>query len=106
MRAAKDLPWGENDVTGSKLVIQGSYPDQFTLPYQESFRKELHILMPRDHTPADLVQAVKMIADGVCQVDDLISWFGDPAEAPEAYKLLRSDRSMMTIAFDWGKYAS
>jgi len=101
MRAAKDLAWDDNTVTGSKLVIQGSYPDQFSLPYQEAFRKELHIIMPRDCTPANLVQAMDLIANGSCHVDDLISWFGAPSAASEAYDLLRSERSVMTVAFDW-----
>ena len=101
LRATKDVPWGTNDARGSKLVIQGSYPDQFSLPYQEAFRKELHILMPRDNTPTDLADAVKFIADGTLKVEDFISWYGPPSNAAEAYNLLRSDRSIMTIAFDW-----
>jgi 3-hydroxyethyl bacteriochlorophyllide a dehydrogenase len=103
MRAAKSVPWGTDDVSGAKLVIQGSYPDSFSLPYQAAFEKELHIILPRDQSPADLQQAVTLIAAGACKVDDLTSWIGPPTEAKEAYRLLRTDRSAMTIAFDWSE---
>jgi 2-desacetyl-2-hydroxyethyl bacteriochlorophyllide A dehydrogenase len=106
LRAAKDLPWGRDDVTGPKLVIQGSYPDTFSLPYQDAFRKELQILLPRDCRPGDLVDAAGLLADGTCKIDEFISWYGPPSDAAEAYRLLRTDRSFMTIAFDWSEYAS
>ncbi len=101
MSAAKEMPWGDSSATGSKLVIQGSYPDTFTLPYQEAFLKELHILLPRDHSPKDLVDACALIADGKVEVEDLISWFGQPCEASHAFGLLTSDPTKMTVAFDW-----
>ena len=101
IRAARELPWGQSNLTGPKVLIQGSYPDLFTLSYNECFRKELHILLPRDHTPANLIEAVGMIADGTIKVDDLISWSGDPSSAPDVYARLRKDRSMMTVTFEW-----
>ncbi len=101
IRAARELPWNENDLFGPKVLIQGSYPDPFTLFYSDCFLKELRILTPRDCTPANLVEAVGMIADGTIRVDDLISWSGDPASAPEVYARLRTDRDMMTAVFEW-----
>jgi len=104
--AARQPAWGNPDVNGPKLVIQGSYPNLFTIPYPDAFRKELTILMPRDTTPNEVRDAVMMIADGTCRVDDLISWFGDPGECAKAYGLLKNDRTTMTAGFDWSNYAS
>jgi len=99
--AARELPWDQSNIVGPKVLIQGSYPDPFTLSYNDCFMKELHILTPRDHTPANLVEAVGMIADGTIKVDDLISWSGDTGSAPDVYAQLRSDRTVMTAVFDW-----
>lgn len=101
IRAARELPWGQSDLVGPKVMIQGSYPDPFTLSYNDCFRKELRILVPRDHSPANLVEAMRMITEGAIKVDDLISWSGDPTCAPQIYARLRTDRSMMTAVFDW-----
>ncbi|MDR3691910.1 MAG: zinc-binding alcohol dehydrogenase [Fimbriimonas sp.] len=106
MAALRQPAWGTSSVDGPKLVIQGSYPNSFTLPYQDAFRKELTILMPRDTNPSLVRESISIIAEGRCMVDDLFTWFGDPVRAPEAYGLLQSDRSVMTAAFDWTAYGS
>jgi 2-desacetyl-2-hydroxyethyl bacteriochlorophyllide A dehydrogenase len=105
LAAVRDLAWGITEINGPKLVIQGSYPDQFSLPYQDAFRKELTILLPRDGSPAEIRDILSMIANGACQVEDLISWYGDPSDAHQAYGRLRSDRTSMTVAFDWSAYS-
>ncbi len=99
--AAKDPAWGQSNFSGSKLVVQGSYPGSFTLPYQEAFRKELSLLFPRDTTPALLREAIALIAEKAVSVEDLISWYGAPGDAQKAYDLLMTDRSCMTASFDW-----
>jgi 2-desacetyl-2-hydroxyethyl bacteriochlorophyllide A dehydrogenase len=101
IRAARELPWDQSHLVGPKVVIQGSYPDPFTLSYNDCFLKELQILTPRDHTPANLVEAVGMVADGTIKVDDLISWSGHVGSAPDVYARLRADRTIMTAVFDW-----
>ncbi len=101
MAAAKTPDWGDGRIGQSKLVIQGSYPETFTLPYQEAFRKELNIFLPRDTTPVEIAEAVKMITSGFITVEDLISWCGHASVAQSAYDLLRSNRSSMSVSFDW-----
>ena len=101
MEAAKNPDWGDSTLGQSKLVIQGSYPDSFTLPYQDAFRKELTIYMPRDTTPTEISKAIRMLASGEIHVTDLISWIASPTEAQSAYDLLRFNRSSMTVSFDW-----
>ncbi len=98
---ARDLPWGENRGDGAKLVVQGSYPDMFSVPYQTAFERELSLHIPRDCTRGDLQHAVHLVANGFCAVDDMISWMGDPHHALDAYNLLRGNPSAMTAVFDW-----
>jgi threonine dehydrogenase-like Zn-dependent dehydrogenase len=104
MEAAADLAWDDSDAVGSKLVIQGSYPGDFSLSYQDAFRKELNVLIPRDVTPREISSAIEIIAENKCPVVDLVTWCGDPKHAALAYNLLKSDRSHMTAAFDWTCY--
>jgi 2-desacetyl-2-hydroxyethyl bacteriochlorophyllide A dehydrogenase len=101
MAALRDLGWGDTLDHGPKLVIQGSYPGEFSLPYQEAFVKELTVLMPRDSRPADVRLALDLIGKGQIKVDDLVTWQGNPEDSPEAYRALQTDRSQLTAVFDW-----
>ena len=100
MRAARGKPWGQSGAFGSKLVVQGSYPGDFSLPYQESFERELTILFPRDTDPADKVEAMGLIAAGGIYVEDLVAHPFSPGQAAEAYEGL-VQRGYLTGHFDW-----
>ena len=51
--SARELGWDDSPLQGARIVVQGSYPEDFSIPYQEAFRKEAHILVPRDMPPRD-----------------------------------------------------
>jgi 2-desacetyl-2-hydroxyethyl bacteriochlorophyllide A dehydrogenase len=102
MAAARDLPWMDRDhLDGPTLVIQGSYPGDFCLPYQSAFRKELAVRVPRDNTPKDLKNAISLLAEGKLKVTDLLTEIAPPQAAPEVYAKLRTDRTWLTAAFRW-----
>ncbi len=101
LAAAREPSWDTPGIKGSKLVLQGSYPNEFTLPYDGVFRKEIQMLVPRDTTPDLVKESIDLIASGKCHVEDLLSWFGPASEGPEAFARLQSDKSYMTVGFDW-----
>lgn len=99
---AKDVPWGDTLVTGARYLIQGSYPAEFAVPYQEAFRKELTLLLPRDLQPKDIRRALELIDSGALKVRDLASITAPPAEAQQVYTNLRQGASeLMTALFRW-----
>jgi 2-desacetyl-2-hydroxyethyl bacteriochlorophyllide A dehydrogenase len=100
MLGAKIKPWGDSAAKGSKLVIQGSYPADFTLPYQEAFLRELTILLPRDTVRSDKEECMRLIESGDLFVDDLVAQRFDPSKAQEAYDGLIAHR-FLTACFNW-----
>ncbi len=100
-RFAKAKPWGETDHRGAKIIIQGSYPDDFTASYDDCFRKELSLMFPRDSTPADLRNTLAQLANGKLKITDLVRVFA-PNDCADAYRSLRSQNSnYVTAVFDW-----
>lgn len=92
--------WGESEQSGSRLIIQGSYAGEFTLPYQETFLRELSIHLPRDTRPADKREVLLDIAEGRLDVSDLTERRFAPDQAPEAYERLRNG-DIQTALIDW-----
>ena len=89
-------------MAGARLVIQGSYPDGFTLPYQESFRREFTIHIPRDQQPRDLRAVLDLMAGGRVDVRGVISDVRPPAAAPETYAALEANKGeLLTVAYAW-----
>lgn len=102
IRIARDLPYDDMPNHGARLLIQGSYAGEFSVPYTAAFRKELAILLPRDRQPRDMRAALDVIYRGKLQVRDLVSRICAPEKAPEVYAALRDPNSgMLTAAFRW-----
>jgi 2-desacetyl-2-hydroxyethyl bacteriochlorophyllide A dehydrogenase len=102
IRIARDQAYDDSLTPGARLLIQGSYPADFTVPYMTAFRKELSLLLPRDRQPRDMRAALELIRDGKLQVRDLVSEVRPRDEAPAAYAGLRAGSDgLLTVAFDW-----
>lgn len=101
MAALRDKSWTDSDREGPKLIIQGSYPGDFQLPYQDAFRLELTILMPRDAQTKDLRHAMNEIASGKLFIDDLITSRLPADSAAAFYDRAVGDPKELTAAFLW-----
>lgn len=99
--SARLKDWNLPGAKGSRLVIQGSYPEGFTLDYDDVFSREMTILVPRDCERIDQEDAVTLIAEGKCRVDDMHTLVSSPADAQAVYDSLIHDRTQMTAAFAW-----
>jgi 2-desacetyl-2-hydroxyethyl bacteriochlorophyllide A dehydrogenase len=97
---ARDIPWDDSLTPGARLLIQGSYPAEFALLYQEVFRKELAIYVPRDSQPRDYRAVLSLLARGKLQLRDLIEVRCSPDQAPEVYGRLQSGE-ILTAVFQW-----
>jgi 3-hydroxyethyl bacteriochlorophyllide a dehydrogenase len=102
LKIARDLDWTDTVAPGARFVVQGSYPGDFALPYQEAFQKEVTVLIPRDTQPRDLRAALDLMRRGKLHARDLISDVRPPERAAEAYAELQAAKGgMMTVAFGW-----
>jgi 2-desacetyl-2-hydroxyethyl bacteriochlorophyllide A dehydrogenase len=102
---AKVPTWGDGYTSGARYLIQGSYPDDFCVPYGPAFMRELTLLIPRDQQPRDLRDALALMHHKQLRVRDLISDVRSPEEAPKTYAELQSAKgALMTVAFDWAQF--
>lgn len=102
IKAAKDKPWDDAADLGARVVIQGSYAGEFSLPYQPVFMKELSFYVPRDVQPRDLRAMLDVLARGKLNLDAIITAVRSPQAAPQIYAALaEADTELITAAFDW-----
>jgi 3-hydroxyethyl bacteriochlorophyllide a dehydrogenase len=99
---AHEVPWNNDPQCGARYVVQGSYPADFALPYQEAFARQVRFIVPRDWQRQDFEAAVGLIRRGKVALDDLVTEVRDPAQAPESYAQLQDPQGpLMTVAFRW-----
>lgn len=99
---ARDKSWDDSPELGARVVIQGSYAGEFSLPYQPVFMKELSFYAPRDVQPRDIRAMLDVIARSRLSLDALITDVCAPDTAPETYAALAEpDAELITVAFDW-----
>lgn len=101
VEVAKDKPWGDSAEPGPRLVVQGSYPGDFSMPYGAAFRRELSFYVPRDTQPRDVRAVLDLMARGKLCLDDLAE-VRKPETAAQAYaELANPATKLLTVAFQW-----
>jgi 2-desacetyl-2-hydroxyethyl bacteriochlorophyllide A dehydrogenase len=96
------IPWGDYSGPRRQIVIQASYPETFSIPYQEFFMYEANLLIPRDSRPADTRRCLELMGSGELNVKNLISEVVPASNARIAYqKLLSRESGYTTAAIDW-----
>lgn len=104
IETAKLKPWDDGADPGARVVIQGSYVDAFSVPYQPAFRRELTFYVPRDAQPRDLRAVLDLMARGALDVSGVISDVRPPEAAAETYaELAEPDAALITAAFQWAR---
>jgi len=99
---AKGVPWGSTATLGARVLVQGSYPAEFPVPYQAAFEKELAIYIPRNAPAADIQAVLDLMARGRLSVDGVVTEVSPPEDAPSIYAELRGGKGqIITAAFRW-----
>ncbi|MFW5829369.1 MAG: zinc-dependent alcohol dehydrogenase [Planctomycetota bacterium] len=97
-----DLPWDDAPRPGPRLLLQGSYPEDFAVNYQKLFMSQTTILIPRDSQRPDLEAVMDLIARGRVDVSDLVADLRPVSEVQQAYDELRSPAaSQLTTVVKW-----
>ena len=98
----RDLPWGNHQTRGPRYIVQGSYPDAFSVPYGPSFMREVSIIFPRSEQDRDRVVVFDLIKRGAITLTSVISDVCKPSTANKVYEALRDPATnLMTVVFDW-----
>ncbi len=102
IECARDRPYEDLPLAGPRLLLQGSYPGDFTVPYHPVFRREMTVLVPRDRQPRDMRAALDLLARRRIGVRDLVGRVCPPEAAQEVYDALRDPGGeLLTAVFDW-----
>lgn len=102
MMAIADLPWDQNPETPRRYVIQGSYPDSFSIPYQPAFVRQLSFIIPRNRQQVDEIEFLELVSSGKIRVSDLIHDVVPPEQFAMAYERLSSpDQVTGTFLVNW-----
>lgn len=103
LELAHDLePWGAPEKDATRYIVQGSYPENFTVDYLAAFLKEVSFIFPRDNGVADVSYAIDSIASGKLDTSSLTGIICRPEECEVVYSELKdSSSSRMSAVFDW-----
>ncbi len=104
IQVARAKAWDDSPAMGARIIIQGSYPADFCIPYSLAFMKELSFWVPRDVQPGDIHTVLGLMARGKLNLDGLISAVRPPEAASETYaELAEAHSPLITAAFRWGE---
>lgn len=102
LKAGKDLDWGERSVRGVRYLVQGSYPGDFSIPYNAAFTMEAALLFPRDSRPSDLRAVLELMGQGKLGLPESAVELYAPENAQAAYDKLQAARDLpLSVAFEW-----
>ncbi|BET68847.1 hypothetical protein ASA1KI_37650 [Opitutales bacterium ASA1] len=102
MSLLRDKPWDDSDSAGGRLVVQGSYPAEISLPSTTAFAKEMTMLWPRDSQRRDMERIFTLLQTGALSFAGLLGGVYPPGEAQAVYDRLRdTPGTFLTAAFRW-----
>jgi 2-desacetyl-2-hydroxyethyl bacteriochlorophyllide A dehydrogenase len=99
---AKSKPWDNTLTEPTRLIVQGSYPENVVFDYQQAFMRELAVHFPRDNQARDVQAVLRFLASGRLKVRDLISEVCAPCDAQGVYTALRAAKpGLVTAVLRW-----
>ncbi|MEJ2208800.1 MAG: zinc-binding alcohol dehydrogenase [Anaerolineae bacterium] len=101
IEVARDKPWGNSAEPGPRLVVQGSYPGDFQVPYDAAFRRELTFYVPRDAQPRDVRAVLDLMVRGKLRLDGFAEVRQPEAAARTYADLADPATELLTVAFQW-----
>jgi 2-desacetyl-2-hydroxyethyl bacteriochlorophyllide A dehydrogenase len=101
-RLLRTLPWNDEETSGPRYVVQGSYPGTLAFMQNELFTHEATMLFPRDSKRGDVEAVISRLQRHQITLGDIISEWQSPECADTVYQRLRDgEGGYLTAAFDW-----
>jgi 2-desacetyl-2-hydroxyethyl bacteriochlorophyllide A dehydrogenase len=102
IEVGRDLPWGNHEKQGARLIVQGSYADGFSVPYDSAFLREMSLHVPRNEQMRDRGIVLELIQRGTLSLKSIITDVRKPEDAQATYtELGKPDPDLMTVVYDW-----
>ena len=96
----REPAWDDDAERPGRLVLQGSPEDPISLDYDDLFRRETNLIIPRDCTTLDLVDSLSLMASGDLKPGIIASSRFSFRECANVYPRL-VNRDLMRVLFDW-----
>ena len=101
IECARNLAWDNIPTSGARVVVQGSYAEGFTVPYDAAFQREVQILVPRNYQKSDMESVIDLLAREKISLADM-AMARSPIEAQSTYDELRTAKAgLLTAVFHW-----
>jgi bacteriochlorophyllide a dehydrogenase len=102
IEVAKSKEWDDSAEPGARLIVQGSYAGDFSVPYNSAFMKEISIHVSRDVQPRDVHAVLDLMKRKKINPEDIISDVRTPDSARQTYESLADPNGeLITVAFIW-----
>ena len=99
---ARETPTDDTPMAPSRYLIQGSYPEEVSLPYGEFFSREASVLFSRDTRPQDFRDVFDLMSRGRLSLAGILGTPFEAEEAPGVYEALQARKpGLLTAAFRW-----
>jgi len=102
VKCARDRPWSNVDLPGSRIIVQGSYAREFSVDYPSLFLREATMAFPRDAQPQDFAAMLGLMRRGALNLTGLAGDIVTPEQAPDLYaRLLDRTPGLLTALIQW-----
>lgn len=92
--------WSEPGTNGIRILIQGSYPADLVIPYDDLFSKQASVLFPRSADRSDIRSVIELLGERKLSMIGLC----EPAVVTDAVEVYRSlaEGARLSAVFRWG----
>jgi 2-desacetyl-2-hydroxyethyl bacteriochlorophyllide A dehydrogenase len=97
-----DTPWDNSRQGNKRVLLQGSYPGEFSVDYRTLFTKQVSLIVPRDRQKQDVEEFIGLLEAKTINPKPLVSHILPLDRAAEGYDMLKDPLTTPgTIVFDW-----
>ena len=86
---------------GGEVVLAGFYQERLDFGFTQAFRKEARFRIAAEFRPDDLKAVSALVADGVLDLDGLVTHLRGANEAEDAYPQAFADSQCLKMVLDW-----
>ena len=86
---------------GGEVVLAGFYQERLDFAFTPAFRREARFRIAAEFRPEDLKAVGALVADGVLNLDGLVTHLRAAEEAEDAYPQAFADSQCLKMVLDW-----
>jgi 3-hydroxyethyl bacteriochlorophyllide a dehydrogenase len=102
MEVLRELPWSNHETPRLRYIVQGSYADSVSVPYNSAFMREVSIIFPRSEQDKDRSVIFEKLRLGSLSMKPIISDVRKPEAAQKTYDELKAPGTeLLSVIYSW-----